>query len=292
MSYTLNLEELIQRRWDQSNAEGLIVYSAETLRTRTIIHQDIPLYLIYNSSRDVYDRSQKSIDRPAGAQSPFSDGSNPELARTEDQTFKILGNRFACVRHQSILVPIETQEIITLVFLKKTLHFSIQHPQLTLLYNAINAGKTVPYQYWLLSFQNYETLIHPPNLYKLEGKIHGISLYKRETPCYMIAFDISENIETVSEILFKLINFMEHKNFNMFVFSNRVYFIPRENLEIPAGFENHRFGGLEMIGYFVLKSAEAFESADPIDLIDGIHQISYKQAHQHHLEKYLLEDSN
>lgn len=73
----------------------------------------------------------------------------------------------------------------------------------------------------------------------------------------------------------------------MFLFSNRAYFIPRENIEIPDGFENHRFGGLEMIGYFIMKSMDALETADPTKLFSAIRQISYQPAHQQSLETFL-----
>ena len=78
----------------------------------------------------------------------------------------------------------------------------------------------------------------------------------------MLAFDIHNEIHFAAEILYQLVSYMEQINFNIFVFSNRVYFIPRENIEIPAGYENHRFGGLEMIGYFIMKSLAALEAAE------------------------------
>ena len=87
---------------------------------------------------------RKSIDKVVKENKPFADGSNPELLRTADEQFKIIGNRFACMQYQSVLVPVETQNMITIQFLKASLRFAVDHPHLTLMYNALNAGKTVP----------------------------------------------------------------------------------------------------------------------------------------------------
>lgn len=290
MSHPANLVDQIRKQWDQRNAEGAILYSADTLQMRTIRHKEAVLHLIHNACRDVYDRSPRSIDKPVGAQGPFSDGSNPELVRTDDRWFKVLGNRFACMQYQSILVPIETQAVLTPSFLEASLRFAIKHPALTLMYNAINAGKTIPHQFWLLSLHTYKTLEQALRGNRPLGIVRGLLLQKREAPCYMITFDIRGDSEVAADILYKLTCFMDHRDFNVFIFANHIYFIPRESIEVPVGFENHRFGGLEMIGYFVMKSAEALESADPVVLLGGIRQISYRPANQDRLERYLLHE--
>ena len=290
MNNATSLGDRIREQWDFWNSEGAILYRPDTLTTRSVIQEGVKLHLIHNACRDVYDRSLKSIDKPIGNKTPFSDGTNPELARTADQQFKVLGNRFACMQYQSILAPVETQETLTSSFLGISLQFACANPELTLMYNAINAGKTVPHQYWLLSFSAYETLKRPLGTYQLLGMVSGLALYKCDVPCYMITFDISEDTAVAVEILCRLIGFMEQKNFNLFLFSNRAYFIPREDVEIPTGFENHRFGGLEMIGYFIMKSVETLESADPAMLLDGIRQISYDQTNQRRLERHLLHE--
>jgi hypothetical protein len=110
---------------------------------------------------------------------------------------------------------------------------------------------------------------------------------RRKTPCYLIAFDFSNRVATAARFLFRLSEYLEFKNFNIFLHANRAFFIPRRNIETPTGFDGHRFGGLEMIGYFVMKSAESLMTADPAKLIGGIREIAFGPEEQREFEKKL-----
>lgn len=290
MNETLHLEQLIKQRWDQANAEGKILYRVDTLTTRSIEHEGITLQLVHNGCRDLYDHSTKSIDKPVSNATPFYDVSSVELARTADGCFKVLGNTFACIQYQCILAPSEPQHSLTTDFLKSSLRFASEHPSLTLMYNAINAGKTVPQQYWLLSFHRYDIFHNvDKNSYDL-GMIQGIPVTKHDIPCYMLTLPFSDNIHSMAILLFRLSNYVEFKNFNLFLYDNKAFFIPRENMEIPMGFPNHRFGGLEMIGCFVMKSIEALQIADPITLFNAIQEISYKPLKQSKFEAHFRQN--
>lgn len=284
------LQTRIQGEWDRYNQDGVILYREDTLSVRRAQHDKVELMLIHNACRDVYDRSQKSIDRPAGTAVPFADGSNPELATTDDDRFKILGNRFACMQYQSVLTPVKPLTDISVDFFVQSLKFAKEYPELTLMYNAINAGKTVPNQYWLLSFHAYEALAAPTDSDQLIGYIDGRPIRKRMKPCYLVTFQIGDQIESSAGILFKMVMYLGEKNFNIFLFNDRVFFIPREDVEIPTGFGNHRFGGLEMIGFFVMKSVEMLRSANPAQLVDGIREISYGERNQARFEEFLLQE--
>lgn len=280
-------EGLIRTRWDQANAAGKILYRSDTLTTQTIEQGGITLHLLHNACRDAYDQSTKSIDKPASRTVPFYDGFNPELARTADGRFKILGNKFACQQYQCILVPTEPQEVLTAEFLGTSLRLATEHPFLTFIYNALNAGKTVPQQYWLVSFHAYHPFDGFEAHLSLLGTVHGILVQKRDVPCYMLTLPLSGDIQSATAILMRLVDYMQAKSFNLFLYGNHAFFIPREDVEIPVGFENHRFGGLEMIGCFVMKSAGALQSVDPDVLLQGIREISYQPASQKRLETYL-----
>ena len=284
----LDFENEIRQQWDYWNNEGVILYQYETLTTRKIEYGDIELHLIHNACRDVYDRSTKAIDKPGSKKKPFADGSNPELAQTENNKFKIVGNRFACMQYQSVLVPVIEQTELNHQFLNASIQFALGHPNITLMYNSLGAGKTVPNQYWLLSFHQYETLDPKQPVYQSLGSVKGHHFYKRQEPCYMVVFDIENKLSQATEVLHHLISYVEQKNFNVFIFSNRIYFIPREDIEIPDGFENHRFGGLEMIGYFIMKSLDLLEAAKPEPLLKGIQQISFQEENQLKFEDFLL----
>jgi hypothetical protein len=289
MNSEQSLIEEIQTEWDYWNRSGVILYRSDTLTTKNVSYSGKNCYLIHNACRDVYDQSKKIIEKPRDKKQPFTDNSNPELTKTPDKYFKILGNKFACMQYQSILVPTMTQENITPKFLAHSLSFAYQNPSLTVMYNALNAGKTVPHQYWLVSFSEYKTLKKPDAYYKPLGKVSDHQIWKTDDPCYLITFEIDENVSKTVELLFSLTQYMQSKSFNIFLFANRVYFIPRENVEIPVGFEEHRFGGLEMIGYFIMKSLTALENANPEKLLSGIQQITYQVKNQELLESYLLQ---
>ena len=128
MTETQEFEDLVKSRWDEANASGHILFRADTLSVRQVLHDGVPFHLLHNACRDVYDRSPKAVDRPVSPATPFSDGSNPELAQTPDGRFKVLGNRFACLRYQSILVPVETTEVLTEDFIAASLCFAPTTP--------------------------------------------------------------------------------------------------------------------------------------------------------------------
>jgi hypothetical protein len=282
-----NFEELVKARWDEANAAGLILYRSDTLSTRNLEHEGMTFHLVHNACRDVYDRSPKSIDQPASLV-PFSDGANPELVSTADGRFKVVGNRFACLRYQCVLVPVEPVAELTDDFLAASLHFAAEHPGLTLMYNALGAGKTVPHQYWLLSFSHYAPLANFSGSCELLGTSSGLALLRRRQPCYALTFGFDGRVDVATALLSLLSGYMGGRNFNLFLHARQAVFIPREEIEVPPGFTNHRFGGLEMIGCFVMKSAEALNIADPAALLEGIRAISYRPERQQALETFLL----
>jgi hypothetical protein len=287
MNETMNLETEIKIRWDLKNTEGNILYKLETLKTRELNYEDFTIHLIHNSCRDVYDKISKNISHHKNEDCPFCGNSELELKKTSDQFFRILGNRFACIQYQSILVPVVHQEVITQDFLKVSLEFSKNHPQLTLMYNAAQAGRTVSHLYWIISFQEYKILTQPGIKHFSLCEINGTLIQTRKIPTYMIEFDLKD-ITSTADLLYTIISHLSHKNFNMFLHLNRVYFIPRENIEVPNGFHDHRFGGLEMIGYFIMKSEEEFKSMDTKKVIRGMEQIALRAENQERLEKYLI----
>lgn len=81
---------------------------------------------------------------------------------------------------------------------------------------------------------------------------------------------------------------MGHKNYNIFIYNGAVHFIPREDKEIPDGFGNHRFGGLEMIGTFIMKSEDEYNSVDPDKLLQGISQINFTAKNRKNIELFLI----
>jgi hypothetical protein len=284
---TTSLEQLIRDAWDEANAAGQIMFRSDTLTTKDLAHEGASFHLIHNACRDTYDRSAKAIDRPSAPAKPFADGSNPELARTEDGWFNVVGNRFACVRYQCVLVPVEPLEELTAEFLDAGLRFAEAHPQLTLMYNGLGAGKTVPAQFWLLSFARYDALVDFSQGCELLGKADGFDVFKRREPCYALRFNFAGRTRDAASLLLRLAERLGGRNFNMFLYDQHVVFIPRENVEIPSGFENHRFGGLEMLGCFIMKSVDALDSADPAILLRGIREIGYAPANQDQLEAFI-----
>lgn len=287
MAKHLTLEERIKAAWDRENAAGVILYRGDTLRLRTITSDGMELHLIHNACRDGYDRSAKPLDQSNGAVPAGDSGADPELARSEEGNFIILGNRFACLRFQCLLRPAVLTPELSRDFFAASLRFAGAHPALTLMYNGVNAGKTMPGQYWLLSFHTYDSLANGNHRNGTVAHIRGLLLERRQSPCYLLRFRFEENVEKAARILMALVKFMEGRNFNIFLARHQAYFIPREDLEIPDGFDHHRFGGLEMLGTFVMKSAAALEEADGAHLVQGIRQVSYGAGKQHRLEAYV-----
>lgn len=277
----------LKEKWNNKNSQGIILFRADTLNIRTLLHKNITLHLVHNSSRDLYDNSPRNLQTSEKEMCPFCGELDNELFSTHDGRFRILGNKFACMQYQSLLVPIRHQEVLNLETLQWVLEFAFAHPEIVLLYNSANAGKTVSHFYWLMSFYPYETLVNSDyrgiEIYKAEN----ISIFRRLIPSYALEIQIKDSGKVVG-LLFKLIEFMAHKNYNLFIYNNTVFFIPRENKDIPEGFGNHRFGGLEMIGTFIMKSITEYLSADPEKLLSGISQINYKEENQKKIETFLL----
>jgi len=281
-------EDLLKTKWNEANESGQITYRADTLSTRRLEHEGTALHLIHNACRDAYDRSVKAIDRPAAQAKPFAGGSNPELAETNDGRFKVVGNRFACVQYQCILVPKEPVEELTEEFLAASLEFAAAHPTLTLMYNALGAGKTVPQQFWLLSFAHYDLLADFMTGGEPAGTFQGLDLVRRKEPCYAVGFDFGGRVGDATLLLSRLNQQVGGKNFNMFLFNRRAAFIPRRPIETPTGFEGHRFGGLEMLGHFIMKSFEALDQADASQLLAGIREIGLKPEEQARFEAEMI----
>ena len=124
----------IQENWDKWNLEGTILYREDTLSTRELSHNNTKIHLLHNACRDVYDRMPKSIDLKGRHEKPFNNGSNPEIARSKDGYFKVLGNRFACMQYQSVLVPLEEQQDLSIPFFRAAINITRECPQLTLIY--------------------------------------------------------------------------------------------------------------------------------------------------------------
>jgi hypothetical protein len=201
----------------------------------------------------------------------------------------VLGNRFACVRHQCLLVPTEPTAELTEDFLAASLRFAAEHPDLTLLYNALGAGKTVPHAFWLLSVARYAPLADPGAGAEPAGRAHGLALGRWRQPCYALTFRFAERDGAAAALLARLAAFLDGRHFNLFLHAGHAVVIPRAPVEVPPGFGTHRFGGLEMIGCFVMKSAEALAAADPAALHAGIAAVSYPPEHQAALEAFLRE---
>lgn len=283
----LDLEACIRDQWDEANSAGQILFRFDTLTTKDVLYQGTRFHLIHNACRDVYDKGTKAIDKPAAPARPFADGSNPELAVTEDGWFRVVGNRFACVRYQCVLVPVQPLEEFTAGFLEAALRLAESHPSLTLMYNALGAGKTVPAQFWLLSFAQYDALVNLPTGCQMLCTSHSLDVFARREPCYALQFDFGGKIRESAAVLLSLAEYMGGRNFNIFLYDRHAVFIPRESIEIPSGFEGHRFGGLEMVGCFVMKSLDALQSADPAALLRGIHEIGYSPDNRQKLEDFL-----
>lgn len=281
------LENIIKDEWNKKNSENILFYSPETLKKRTIHSGYTPLYLIHNSIRDVYDRLSSDHSKHQVQLCPFCGILDNEILKICDDKLRILGNKFACMQYQSIVVPQEHIEILTEEYLNYIITFAFQHPTLTFLYNADNAGKAVKHCYWLMSFYEYEPLREPFDKATLLYSSKDFSILKREIPSYRVEFEVSDK-ENIVNLIMKTVSFVENKNFNLFIYANRIYFIPRENIETPDGFNQHRFGGMEMIGYFIMKSKKDFESVDSQKLLTGINQISYNKSNQEKFESYIL----
>jgi hypothetical protein len=287
MTTKQSFENQIKTTWEEANASGQILFRSDTLTTRDVPYEGTSFHLIHNACRDVYDKATKAIDKPAAPAKPFADGSNPELAVTEDGWFRVVGNRFACVRYQCVLVPVQPLEAFTPEFLEAALRFAEAHPTLTLMYNALGAGKTVPAQFWLLSFARYDALVNFPAGGQSLCTSHGLNVFARREPCYALRFDFGGKIGESAAVLLDLVRYMGGRNFNIFLYDRHAVFIPRENIEIPSGFAGHRFGGLEMLGCFVMKSLDALQTADPAALLRGMREIGYTPENQQKLEAFL-----
>lgn len=57
-------------------------------------------------------------------------------------------------------------------------------------------------------------------------------------PDYNRGLMVARNPTSAADLIYKLISYFSHKNFNLFIHSSHVYFIPREDIEIPDGFQN------------------------------------------------------
>jgi hypothetical protein len=273
--------------WDQAAAAGRILHTSETLTVRTVPAGSQTLKLLYNSCRDAYDRRLREQGETR-ALPALPQTQDPELLRTAEG-FVVRGNRFACVRYQSLLAPAEPLDDMTPAFIAASLAFAQRHPALTLMYNALGAGKTVASQFWLLSVSPYENLRQLLHRAQPRGIADGgVPVSVAHEPCYAITFDVQTRPDAAAALLHALASSMGKRQFNIFLHEHQAVFIPREPIEVPAGFEHHRFGGLEMIGCFVMKSADALNAADADHLSAGIRQISYSRPRQERLEAWLV----
>lgn len=271
--------QTIQNNWDKANGNGDILYRDDTLTEKDVPYGDITFHLIHNECRDAHDQTLKKA-------APVKEV-NPEVARTEDGWFKIEGRRVSCMRYQSALVPVEPLDELTEPFLEALCRFALEHPSLTLMYNGLGAGKTVLAQFCLVSFSRYDALVGFNDQSEPLCRARGFEIARRLEPCYALSFKFTGEASKAAVLLFRLAKYMEERNFNFFLFDETAFFIPRENVEIPTGFDNHRFGGLEMLGCFVMKSVQALHSADPEKMLRGIREISLKPERQSGLEAFL-----
>lgn len=269
--------------WDEANARGDITFRADTLREKQLAYSGLIFDVIQNSTRDVYDRAARLPAPPAG-DCPFCGDLNPVLAQTSDGFFRVLGNRFACIRYQCILVAAEHQTNLDEQSITHAVGFALSHPELTLLHNSPHAGQAVPHTAWLLSVKHYDALDRHPEDLAVIGSRAGIMIQRRTRPAYRIEFDLPGDAAAGASILASLAARTNHRNFNIILSRRRAYFIPREPVEVPAGFDGHRFGGLEMIGYFVMKSESDFHNADARRLAGGIAEISLLPSHRAEFE--------
>jgi hypothetical protein len=278
-------EARLKEAWDHAAAEGRILHRTDTLTTRTIEANGTTLVLLHNACRDEYDRTVQA--RGVGADLPsLTRTDDPELLRV-DETFVVRGNRFACVRYQSIMSPIEPITEVTQGFIRTSLDFANRHPGLMLMYNALGAGKTVSNQFWLLSLRAYDNLLRLLRQASAVAGLEHTATQISHEPCYTLNFATEPDVDLAATLIHELIAYMGNRNFNIFLHDKRAVFIPREDVEVPPGFGTHRFGGLEMIGCFVMKSADALQLADGPRLVDGIHAIRYRPEHQAVLEPWL-----
>jgi len=277
----------LKERWDDKNKQGIILFRSDTLKTKTITQGNVMLQLVHNSSRDVYDKSVPKSAPPQKKTCPFCGELDNELLTIAKQNLRILGNKFACMQYQCLLVPLQHQETLTQENLKGILEFAFNNPEIVFLYNSPNAGKTVPHLYWLMSFHPYQNLTDDVCQGERIHKTDNITISRRFIPSYSLEIK-SADWHQISELLYKLIEFMGHKNYNIFIYNGAVHFIPREDKEIPDGFGNHRFGGLEMIGTFIMKSEDEYNSVDPDKLLQGISQINFTAKNRKNIELFLI----
>lgn len=232
--------------WDAANNSGRIFWRADTLQIRCVYVDGLGVEIVYNSVRDAYDRSVKAIDRPQTSDDAFSH--NPLLLETE--AFKLYGNPFSCMRYQCILVPHDAKTPLGLSFIGDLIAVAEAMPELRLLYNGLGAGKTVPQEFALISLHDYPGLLAKPirNLSVRPdiGVVAAGGAYRFVLPLN-------------PELLWTLCE-CGHP-FDFLLHDGLVTFIPRKPVETPLE-PSYRFGGLEMIGTFIVKSQEQFDTAD------------------------------
>jgi len=263
----------IKRAWDEANRVGEILWRADTLMTKAVAHRGLQMEVVYNSVRDSYDKSVKAIDRPSAPDDPFAH--NPLLA--ESEVFRLYGNPYSCMRYQFILVPKLTRTSLSVEFISELVAMARVMPSLRVLYNGRGAGKTIPQEFGLVSLHDYPGLSVPP----------GRTLACRPSVSIVTAAGVYRLVFPLDHELLWAMCRIGHP-FDFILHDGRATFIPRKPIESPVD-PSHRFGGLEMIGTFIVKSREQFHSADVGALWEGVVSISLDDLERQSLELRLAQ---
>jgi hypothetical protein len=263
--------QLIKKAWDQANVSGEILWRADTLQMRQVDVEGIKVEIIYNSVRDAYDGSVKTIDLPQVLDDPFAH--NPLLAETE--AFKLYGNPFSCMQYQCILVPRDVNKPLGSALIRDFTAVAEAMPELRILYNGLGAGKTVPNEFTLMSLHDYPGLFIKATRSVLSRAEVGIV---SAGGAYRLVFPLDP------ELLWTLCD--AGHPFNFLLHDGLVTFIPRKPIEAPLE-PSYRFGGLEMIGTFVVKSREQFDAANAALLWQAAASVCLDERERTDLEKRL-----
>ena len=265
--------EQMKRAWDQANVRGEILWRADTLRTRTVNLDGVPVEIVHNAVRDAYDLSPKTIDRAQAPDDPFAH--NPLLLETK--AFKFYGNPFSCMQYQCILVPHDTRTPLNLDFVHNLVAVAQAKPELRILYNGLGAGKTVPHEFALLSLHHYPGLAVEPSRDLPSHPAVGIVT---SGGTYRFVFPLDH------QLLWTLCA-AQHP-FDFILHDGLATFIPRKPIEAPLE-KSYRFGGLEMIGTFIVKSREQFDTAEPSTLWQAAVSVCLDEMERSGLEQWLAQ---
>ena len=96
------------------------------------------------------------------------------------------------------------------------------------MYNALGAGKTVPHQFWLLSFSSYASLADFADHCDAIGASHGIQLLRRRDPCYALYFRFAGRINAAARLLVQFCDYVAGRNFNLFLYAHQAVLILRK----------------------------------------------------------------